>query len=120
MVDAKLIYSASEGLKRKVMWSEWQYCGEINMVKFNFVNDQINNHFSTQNVLCVCYTRQHSFETLKSGFIDTAKSLLGSKDFLVWDPNFKKVIEFNKIGVLRVGHVEIDSERQVSDTTIAS
>ena len=110
-LDSKLIYSASEALKLKISWtkvtvdSEWTYFGEDWEVNKGIVNDSINYHFNSYNSLYVSWTRQQSIEVNKSQIIEQIEKLLGKQSFFIWDTKFKKVIEFNKLGVMRRGKV---------------
>lgn len=110
-MDSRLIYIATERMKHKISWtrptvdSEWTYFGRGSEVNRNIVNESIKNHF-TENALYVCYTRPQSFEADKSNIMNLVKGLLGKEDFFVWDTKFTKVIEFNKIGVMRKGEAD--------------
>jgi hypothetical protein len=42
----------------------------------------------------------------KSSIEQVIDGLLGFQNFLIWDANFKKVMEFNKIGTLRYGQLK--------------
>ena len=109
-MDSKLLYSGSEGMKHKVSWnritseSEWTYIGEGSNINMTMVLNSINCHFSNP-LLYVCWTRQNSFEATKEHVEIGIKELLGRQDFFIWDSKFKLVIEFNKIGVMRLGQV---------------
>lgn len=99
-------------MKLKVSWtkatvdSEWTYFGDGNEVNTDVVNDSINNHFTDGNTsIYVSTTRHQSFEAKKSDTIKLIEELLCKESFFIWDMNFKKVIEFNRIGVMRRGQV---------------
>ena len=98
-------------MKLKTSWtkvtvdSEWTYFGDGSEVNRSIVNDGINYHFTDDNFLYVSWTRQQSFEVNKSQTIELIEELLGKETFFIWDTKFKKVIEFNRIGVMRRGQV---------------
>ena len=110
-LDPKLIYTASEAMKLKVSWtkvtvdSEWTYFGDGNEVNRGVVEDSMNSHFTDNASLYVSTTRQQSFEANKSETIEQIEELLGKESFFIWDTKFRKVIEFNRIGVMRRGQV---------------
>jgi hypothetical protein len=84
--------------------SEWIYFGDGTNVKKTIVVEIINTHFIESRLL-VSWTRQESFQVERDEIEKSIERILGLESFLIWDTNFKKVIEFNHIGVLRVGEV---------------
>ena len=98
-------------MKLKTTWtkvtvdSEWTYFGNGREVNRGIVNDSINNHFPVDRSLYISWTRQQSFEADKSETIELIEELLGKESFFIWDTKFKRVIEFNSIGVMRRGQV---------------
>ena len=80
----------------------WIYCGAGDDVKKEFVQNIINEHF-TEIELYVAHERNNSFLTTKDNVIAAIKNILGKENFAIWDKSFNKVVDFNKIGVLRIG-----------------
>ena len=110
-MESKLIYTASEAMKLKIFWtkvaedSEWTYFGDDIEINRNIVNESINNYFPNDKSLYISWKRQQSFEANKIETIELIEKLLGKESFFVWNTQFKKVIEFNRIGVMRRGQV---------------
>jgi len=103
------LHIVSERMKLKIIWPNdqhlgWTYFGAGNEVKYDFVIELINKHFSDE-MLYVCWTRQKSFTVEKQNILSEIKSLIGNENFIVWDTLFSKAIEFNKIGVLKCGTI---------------
>lgn len=109
-MDSRLIYSASQAAKYNVTWtkvtpdSEWIYFGDTNKIDKSLIIKTINEHFSDP-VLLVALNRQESIEIDKSDIDKSIEKIIGIQDFCIWDLHFKKVIEFNRIGVMRRGEV---------------
>jgi hypothetical protein len=110
-MDSHLIYTASDSMKNKVNWikvtpdSEWFYFGINDEIKKKSLVNAIDNHFA-EDTLYVAFTRKESFQTSKRDIAKTIDNLLGFQDFFIWDTDFKKVMEFNKIGTLRCGQLK--------------
>jgi hypothetical protein len=85
-------------------WNEWIYCGIGDDTKEDFINNMINEYFQ-DSVLYFVSNRKESGEINKRNILERIKKELGQNELFVWDVNFKKVIEFNKIGVMRNGFV---------------
>lgn len=106
-MDSAFIHKTSEKLRPRIDWikpsdTEWIYCGSKGEVKFDVVDTEFN-HFLDGDVFYVATTRAKSFKTNKQDLLPSIAEILGSKSFFVWSENFKKVIEFNHIGVFRKG-----------------
>jgi hypothetical protein len=106
-MDSRLIYNKSEKLKLKVDWikptdTEWIYCGAASEVKWNVVAEELNSFFEGD-AFYVVTTRTNSFQANKDDLISSIQNLVGKKNFLVWNVDFYKAIEFNLIGVFRKG-----------------
>jgi hypothetical protein len=110
-MDSRMIFEASQHLKSKIIWitvgeSEWQYFGAENEVNSEFVIEKVDSYFQDSRFY-VSYSRSESFETSASKFIPSISKLIGFQNFMIWDLSFKKAIEFNLIGVLRCGYIQI-------------
>jgi len=109
LMESRLIYIMSEKRKPQVLWvrhtdTEWVYFGDGKEVKHHIVKEILDNHFS-EKYLCVCLTRIGSFEVCKDEFFDKTAGYLGYQNFIIWNASFDLTVEFNRIGVLRVGQV---------------
>jgi hypothetical protein len=104
-MDSQGIHKASENLKRHLdlinpSEAEWIYCGSKGEVKFDVVKTHLDDFF--EELFCyVAITRKESFKTNKKSLFDNIKDHIGVINFFVWSEDFRKVIEFNDIGVFR-------------------
>ena len=80
----------------------WIYIGDGEQINREFVLKKINEHF-TDNILYVSWTRNESIEMSKENIESAIKGILGEHDFSIWDSKLRKVIQFNKNGVMRLG-----------------
>jgi len=110
IVESSLIYAASDKLKYKVNWlavtseSEWSYFGSGNHVNKPLVLKNIIDYFP-ESSLFIAINRKDSIQVDKADIEKALDKILGFKNFLIWDKQFKRVIEFNDIGTMRQGHV---------------
>ena len=110
-MDSRLIHNISVHLTSKVEWekaveTEWIYCGAEEEVKYDLVQSQINDFFSSLK-LYVAIGRRDSFETDKHSIINLITDKVGRVDLSIWSDDFESVIEFNKIGVFRKGKSKV-------------
>ena len=105
-MDAHLIYSSSSHMKSVVTWSEWVYCGIGDDIKEDVIEKTVNEYFQGS-LLYFVTNRKESEEMNKMKIFEMIKTRLGQIEISIWDSNFKKVIEFNKIGVMRSGFIPI-------------
>jgi hypothetical protein len=108
-MDSRIIFEKSEYLKDKVMWpkvtdSEWIYFGAEQDANYEIVLNQFHIHFLSPE-LFISVDRNNSFETNINASRTTLQHLVGKENFIAWGNSFTKVIEFNKIGVLRYGQI---------------
>lgn len=112
-MDSHLIYTASDSLKYKVDWikatpeSEWFYFGAGKEANIEFAMKTVTEYFN-YDILHIAHTRKDSQTTNKKEFLNAVENILGVENFFVWDSGFKKVIEFNNIGVMRKGNLGIE------------
>jgi len=106
-MDTRLLYNKSEKLKLKVDWikpidNEWIYCGAAGEVKWNVVAEELDSFFDGD-AFYVATTRTNSFQSDRDDLLSSIQNLVGKKNFIVWNVDFYKAIEFNQIGVFRKG-----------------
>jgi hypothetical protein len=106
-MDSRIIHKTSEKLRLNINWikpsdTEWIYCGAKDEVRFDVVEAELIP-FLDGNIFYVATTRNNSFEIKKQDLLSSISNIVGSKNFFIWNEGFKKVIEFNHIGVLRKG-----------------
>lgn len=108
-MEPRLIFEANKTYQYKISWnkpehldSEWIAFKTDEPQAVVELIEHIVNYLDSQ-VLHVSIGR-HDSETLDQPNIRTfIEPLLNEQDFAIWDEHFKKVIDFNKIGVYRLG-----------------
>ena len=103
-MESHLIYTASSHMKGMANWNEWVYCGIEDDIKEDVISGSINEYFQ-DSVLYFVSNRKDSGEIDKQNILERLKQELGQNELFLWSTDFKKVIEFNKIGVMRSGLV---------------
>lgn len=110
-MESRLIYIVSHNIS-KIEWlnptfenGAWIYIGNDEEMRKDLIFKSINDHF-TDNVLYVAWTRNGSREVSKANIELGIEDILGRFNFSIWDTKFKKVIQFNKNGVMRLGEVK--------------
>ena len=110
-MESRLIYKVSHSL-HKIEWlnntvenGAWVFVGSGDDMRKEFIIRRIDEYF-VDGTLYVSWTRNESKEVKKENIEYAIENILGVHDFSIWDTNFKKVIEFNKNGVMRFGEVK--------------
>ena len=109
-MDSRLIYESSKIYLKKIEWlkssikseSEWIYLNFEEIVDEKIIYDFIDNYIDSE-TLFIVKSRKESFETGKKNVFAEIKRFLKTDDFVIWNQNFERVIEFNKIGICRKG-----------------
>ena len=110
IMDSRIIYEVNKTYHNKIEWlmpsnkseSEWIYFDFEETNSENFIQEIIESFFESE-ILFVSLTRNESFQTEKTNIISKTKEYLRTQDFSIWNQEFSKVLEFNKIGILRKG-----------------
>lgn len=106
-MDAHLIYTVAKRLISYVAWQPsddigWLYCGLSDDLKTDFLTESINNHFQDEKIYLVLDRKQtRELDTVNA--IAAIASNIDKRDFSLWSLNFEKVMDFNKIGIFRIG-----------------
>ena len=87
------------------MDNEWSFVGEGNDFREQEVAEFIESFFAESDVYIV-KDRHNSFLISLSEAPKKVKELLKDKDVILCDLSFKKMIEFNYIGVARHGEIK--------------
>ncbi len=108
-MDSGLIYKVTHNIAN-IEWlnttfenGAWIYFGHGEEANKQFVVDNINEYFADETILYVSWTRTGSKEILKENVEFELADVLGLEDFSIWNSNFKRVIDFKGIGVMRFG-----------------
>ena len=106
-MESHQLYSASSHMKNRANWCEWIYCGIGDDIKDDIIYKAVNAYFPDSKIYFVS-TRKESSQVNKQNVLERIKKGLGEYELFLWDANFKRVIEFNKIGVMRYGLIPND------------
>ncbi|MCO6176400.1 hypothetical protein NHF50_15225 [Flavobacterium sp. NRK F10] len=110
LLDSRMIYETNKAYQNKIKWlkqspeseSEWMYINFDNTDYENCIHEIIVRYFNSE-ILFVSINRNDSFQTDRMTTIAKIKTYLKTHNFSIWDKDFSKIIEFNKIGILRKG-----------------
>ena len=103
-MDSHLLYSVSSHMRGMANWNEWVYCGVGDDIKEDVIDKAIKEYFRDSTIYFVS-TRKKSSEVNQKDILERIKKELVQDELFLWDADFKKVMEFNKIGVMRNGLV---------------
>lgn len=67
------------------------------------IKQLFDNIFSNEQLLYLVTDRHRSRQGNKMSILEQVKTYTLANDFLIWDIDFSTVIEYDKIGVYRVG-----------------
>ncbi|WP_194776948.1 hypothetical protein [Pararhodonellum marinum] len=102
-MDSREMYNATSHMIQLVIWDkDWIHFGTENEIKFDLLEKLIKDHLKDEELLFI-YGRTTSEQLKKEKIIEKIKPLLGTDEFQLWSPTMDNVIQFNKIGVLKVG-----------------
>lgn len=108
-MEPRLIYESNKTYFQKAKWlrnenteSEWHFIGIENNVGEKEINKILVENFDDENLYFVM-SRNESSEMNKTELTKKISEVFRNFDFTVWDKKFRKVIEFNKIGIYRIG-----------------
>ena len=106
-MESRLIYESSKTFESKIKWtrkpnaeSEWSFFD----LKQPDIIEYLINDFFIADTLHISLGRQDSYTLDKSEVYVKVKPLIGQSDFKIWNEDFRKTIEVNKIGVYRTGN----------------
>jgi hypothetical protein len=105
IMDSRIIYESNKTYNNKIEWlmptirseSEWIYLNNENSIQ-----EIIESYFDSE-ILFVSFTRNESFQTEKTNILGKIKEYLKAQNFSIWNKEFSKVLQFNKIGIYRKG-----------------
>jgi hypothetical protein len=102
-MDSKQLYAAAEHLSSTVTWDmDWIHFGTKKEIKKDLIEDLIKD-FLADEVLYFVHGRKDSREYKRAEFPHEIEQFLGQENFQLWNHLLTKVIQFDKIGVLRMG-----------------
>ena len=103
-MDAKNIFISSETYIRHIDWesefsdTEWRYIGNNVQRAFSLISDYFQN-----DRLYLVKDRHNSSETTLEEIQKVLNESLEKESFVIWNITFGQVIEFNRIGIFRMG-----------------
>jgi hypothetical protein len=102
-MDSKQLYNAAEHLTPIVTWdNDWIHFGTGDQTKNETVNQYIDNFLVDENLKLV-HKRLDSGQKKKTEIKKEIEELLGQENFQIWNESMTRVIDFNRIGVLKLG-----------------
>jgi hypothetical protein len=102
-MDSKQLYVAAGHLTSTINWDkDWIHFGTGTDLKKDLINDFIDK-FLIDDTLNLVHGRQDSGMHLKNEIKEKILNLLGQDNFQLWNESLTKVIDFNRIGVLKLG-----------------
>lgn len=109
-MDSRLLYSATETLKNKLIWipidgEEWQHFGTDLREPYSVIKEYIEKHLGLKNIYIVT-NRTESRQLINEEIEKVINNIAGKENFILWDIDLTKSIEFNKIGILRQGIIK--------------
>jgi hypothetical protein len=112
-MDSRNIFESNKTFINKVQWdktgidpkSEY-FTYDLNNEKSMLDLNKVIEQFFISDVIHVSTVRKESFSTQKTELLEKIINLFGKEDFSIWNENFKKVIEFRKMGVYRKGIIK--------------
>ena len=93
----------------KVNWnklgdSEWIHFGTGVEIDKRIIMREVNKHFNSSSFY-LAMQRNDSVQLERESLENEILLLLDKKDFLIWNIDFTKAIEFNHCGILRCGQI---------------
>ena len=108
-MDTRLIFESHKTFKPKINWTEANNT-ESEWTTFDLTREELIQHlykvitdFFIADTLHVAIDRNNSFTIDKQNILEKIRALLNVSDFNIWNEQFTKTMEFNKIGVYRTG-----------------
>lgn len=119
MLDSRLLHKTVSHLIQSVTWLDgplidWKYHGLDNDLNFERIRSAIDNHLKSSQIYLV-YNRTDSSAYNRNELESHLNGIIGCNDFTLWNIELTRVIEFNKIGVYRLGELELIGQA-VKDT----
>lgn len=106
-MESRLIYSAANARAINLEWqkegeNEWIYIGINNELKKEFLLQKIKETFDDKSIFIVL-GRTNSKEVNSENIEQEIMPIIGKENFLLCNKSFLTFIEFNSIGVIRIG-----------------
>ncbi len=97
------MYNAASHLSSSVTWdNDWVHFGTNIEIKFKVIDNLVNTHLNS-NAIIFINGRTNSEQLERDLIIERIKPFLWKASFQIWNMSMDKVIQFDKIGVLRLG-----------------
>ena len=108
-MESRLIYESNKTYLNHVEWikaenagSEWSFFGNDENIGEIQIRKILDENFDDENLYFV-FSRNESSEMNKNELVKKISKVFRYYNFTVWNNNFRKVIEFNKVGIYRNG-----------------
>lgn len=109
-MESRLIYAAIHSAKSKIQWkvqfeSEWLYVGIEDELNKALLLQKIQETFRFE-IMLIALSRKDSKQIEYKNFEEEFLPQIGAFDFVLSDLNFTKFMEFNRIGIIRIGEIQ--------------
>lgn len=109
-MESRLIHISSSTYLSKVKWelpfegadSEWVYFGLGNELDLALVEKVIDQHLQSEELM-LDLGRHRSRQINSRAMIREFGEIIAVSGFVLWDTNFRSVIQFGQIGIFRKG-----------------
>ncbi|SHH63672.1 hypothetical protein SAMN04488109_4755 [Chryseolinea serpens] len=103
MIDSKQLFNAARHLHSTIVYNEdWVHFGTGDQIKLDMIERLIDDHLTSNEILFI-QERTNSAQFKKHEIVGRIKPILGKENFQLWMLSMDKMIQFNAIGVLRLG-----------------
>jgi hypothetical protein len=104
-LDSRQLHIAARHLSATVSWDkDWLYFGTGLEMKKELIREIVNRFLPDDNLNLVD-GRNNSGTHDRTAIEQQLEMLTGARNFQLWNESLNKVIEFNRIGVLRMGTI---------------
>jgi hypothetical protein len=102
MMDSKQLYMAAAHLSSTLTWDDWIHFGTGKEIKNELIEGFIDD-FLADDIIHFVHARQDSGKMKRIEIKEKIAELAGQENFQLWNSSMTKAIDFNQIGVLKLG-----------------
>jgi len=107
MLESRELHKAASYLLHKVDWldvpNEWKHHGLQDELNLDLILSFVEQHCPGYDSLYLVDQRENSRALARSELKSILLSIIGQSNFFLWNLELTRVIEFQKMGVLRLG-----------------
>jgi len=102
MMDSKQLYIVAGRLSSTLTWDDWVHFGTGKEIKNGLIEELVDD-FLADDILNFVHVRQDSGQVKRFEIKEKIAELLGQENFQLWNSSMTKAIDFNRIGILKLG-----------------